>query len=293
MIYVRWEPDELAIGLMGQTPRVREPPRVVVNDRGQLCAIGLEATETGVKPGYSLIRFQSFGDVQRHAVAAARLLYYITVLIWSERRGFWWRLGATFGAMPRPSMVIHFTRGADKDISVEAAAPLIRELQELGVRQVFLWHGDERGAYAPPRGVPARGGRPGRAPRHDQQNLNAGVLGGIIFTLFQIWAGRVITPALVVAIICAAWAVVECAKRIKLRRHNGLRGPLSLGAMLTRARADLGNNFLIVAPLGAAALAAMGGIRAGERGALIGAIGGLLYVVCMALVERYPVTDQP
>lgn len=126
-----------------------------------------------------------------------------------------------------------------------------------------------------------------------QQNLGAGVLGAIVFTLFQVWAARVIFYALVLAIACAVWASAECARRVKLRRRNGVRGALSLRAMLTRARADLGNNFLVVGPLAAAALTALGALRAGRRGALLGAGGGLLFVFCMALAERYPADPRP
>lgn len=100
-------------------------------------------------------------------------------------------------------------------------------------------------------------------------------------------------PALVVAIACAVWAAVECARRVRLRGRNGVRGPLSLRVMLSRARADLGNNYLIVGPIGAGLLTALGALRSGPRGALAGAAGGALYVVCMALVERYPVDLRP
>jgi hypothetical protein len=67
-VYVRWRPEELAIGILGQSPRVKEPPRVVVTDRGHLCAVGLEATEAVAKCAHSLIHFRSVRESLRTGI---------------------------------------------------------------------------------------------------------------------------------------------------------------------------------------------------------------------------------
>lgn len=178
MIYVRWQPDELAVGILGQSPRVREPPHVVLNGCGQICALGLEATEAAAKTGYPLIRLTSFGDVRREPDVAAKLAYYLGMLVWSDRRGSsWWMLAAAMFPPLRPSMVVHFACGAEEGLSTEAAAPLVRELRGLYFRGVFLWVGDELGAFAL-RGAPVRGEWVGQAPRRVKTD-GYGCRGGI------------------------------------------------------------------------------------------------------------------
>src|SRR5688572_2138774 len=140
MLYVRWQADQLTIGRIGATPRVREPPHIVFNDQGQVFALGLEAAQAAAQSGAPLIRFTSFQDVQHNPSAAAKLLFYLVMLAWSTDH-HWSRFSARLFPLWRPSLVVHFARGAEDGISAAAADPLIRQLRAFGVRNVFLWEG--------------------------------------------------------------------------------------------------------------------------------------------------------
>src|SRR5688500_14016399 len=63
VLYARWRRDELSIGRVGASPRVREPPHIVFNERGQMYALGLEAVKAAAHSGFPLIRLTSFQDV--------------------------------------------------------------------------------------------------------------------------------------------------------------------------------------------------------------------------------------
>jgi hypothetical protein len=159
MIYVRWQAHELSVGRLGESPRVREPPHIVLNDQGQVYALGLEAEAAAAQSGFPLIRLTSFREVKREPSIAAKLLRYLAMLVWSEKP-----FAAALFPLLRPSMIVHFAQGAEADLSAEAAEPFIRELRVGGIRDVFLWVGEDLATYAL-RGAPLRGNWIGRAPR--------------------------------------------------------------------------------------------------------------------------------
>jgi hypothetical protein len=127
---------------------------------------------------------------------------------------------------------------------------------------------------------------------HHDRNLNTGVLGAIVLTLFQVSIGRVLWFYLILAVLCAIWAVLEAARRPSLRRRARVRGALSLRAILSRPRGDEANSFLIAGPLIAICLPVLGRSWGGTRGAVAGGAGALIYLLCMGLAERYPVDPE-
>jgi hypothetical protein len=127
--------------------------------------------------------------------------------------------------------------------------------------------------------------------QHDR-NLNAAVLGSIVFTLFQVCIGRILWFYLVLAVLCAIWAALEAARRPALRRRARIRGALGVAAILSRPRADEANSFLIGGPLIAICLPVMGSAWGGMRGAVAGGAGALIYLLCMGFAERYPVDPR-
>jgi hypothetical protein len=163
VLYARWRADELTVGRVGATPRVREPPHIVFNDRGQVFALGLEAAEAAKQSGAPLIRLTSFEEVQHNPSAAAKLLFFLTMAAWSTD-AHWSSFAARLFPFWRPSLIVHFVHGAESGLSPDAADPFIRHLRRYGVRRVFLWAGEDLDTYAL-RGAAVRGQWIGRAPR--------------------------------------------------------------------------------------------------------------------------------
>ena len=163
VLYARWRPDELSIGRVGASPRVREPPHIVFNERGQVYALGLEAVKAAAHSGFPLIRLTSFQDVRENASAAARLLFFFVMVAWSTDK-HWSRFTALLFPLWRPSLILHFAGGAESGLAADAADPLTRQLRAAGVRNVFLWAGEDLDTYAL-RGAPLHGHWLGHAPR--------------------------------------------------------------------------------------------------------------------------------